>query len=292
LANIRLLNEGDIDSILDITNKEDWGYTRRDFENALHIEPKGCFVAIDGDEIIGLTTTINYGKMGWIGNVVVSEDRRGKGIGRMLVVHAAGYLKARGVRAVKLNSYLEHVRFYKRMGFEEEGRCVVFTHQGALGISARDRAIEGKAKIRKMKDKDLDEVLSLDKSTFGSDRMRVLRRTFEDNPGLCHVASNEENAIVGFTMGIGSSEVAEVGPWVCASGIDEEASGALLAATARDSGARAVLLVVPCGNDGSTSLLDGMGFKREFEAATMRLGEPVDYGQPDGIFALGSLAHG
>lgn len=235
---------------------------------------------------------MNYGRMGWIGNVVVREDVRGKGIGRMLVVHAAGYLKARGVRAVKLNSYLDHVTFYTRMGFEEEGRCIVFTCQESLDTPDEDKADGGRAKVRKMKENDLDEVLSLDKSVFGSDRMRVLRRTFEDNPGLCHVALNEENGIVGFTMGIGSSEVAEIGPWVWAGSIDDVASGALLAATAKDSGARAVLLVAPGGNDRSTSLLDGMGFKREFEVATMRLGEPVDYGLPDGIFALGSLAHG
>jgi ribosomal protein S18 acetylase RimI-like enzyme len=277
--------------VLDITNKEDWGYTRRDFENALYVEPKGCFVATDGDDITGLTTTINYGKMGWIGNVVTRDDRRGEGIGRTLVVHAAGYLKARGVRAVKLNSYLDHVAFYTRIGFEEEGRCVVFTHQGPLDIPHQDGALGERTEVRKMKENDLEKVLSLDKSVFGSDRARLLGRTFEDNPGLCHVVSNESND-VGFTMGIGSSEVAEIGPCVCADGITEEACRALLSRTAEDSGARAVLLVVPSGNDKSTSLLDGMGFKREFEVTTMVLGESVDYGLPEGIFALGSLAHG
>jgi ribosomal protein S18 acetylase RimI-like enzyme len=289
---IRILTARDIDSVLEITERENWGYTTRDFENALYVEPKGCFVAGTGSEIVGLTTTINYGRMGWIGNVVVRDDRRGEGIGHRLVVHAAGYLKARGVRAVMLNSYLDSVGFYSRMGFEEDDRCIVFSHQGPLDDPGQDNKKDMMSGIRNMTKDDLGNVFSLDNKVFGSDRTRLLGRIWEDNPELCHVASDLKNDFIGFTMGIGSAQIAEIGPWVCARDIQGEALDALLIATVLDSGANTVLVVVPSGNDRSTSMLDGLGFKREFEVATMRLGETVDYGQPGGICAIGSLAHG
>jgi hypothetical protein len=143
-----------------------------------------------------------------------------------------------------------------------------------------------------MKEDDLKDVLSFDKTVFGSDRTRVLRRTYEDNPGLCHVALNQGNDITAFTMGIGSTQVAEIGPWVCANGIQDVAAEALIRATAGDAGKNAILVVVPGENDRPISILETLGLKREFEVATMRLGESVDYGQPGGIFALASLAHG
>ena len=44
--------------------------------------------AYDGDKLVGVTTAFDYGKLGMIGNVLVSEDYRGKNIGSKLVKEA------------------------------------------------------------------------------------------------------------------------------------------------------------------------------------------------------------
>lgn len=58
---------------------ESWGDSREDLERLLAYEPEGCFIAEEGGEPAGMVTTTSYGKLGWIGCLIVGSEKRGIG---------------------------------------------------------------------------------------------------------------------------------------------------------------------------------------------------------------------
>ena len=65
----------------------------------------GVITFQDGDKLIGVTTAFDYGKLGMIGNVLVSEDYRGKNIGSKLVKEAMKRLDS--CDSVRVHSTME-----------------------------------------------------------------------------------------------------------------------------------------------------------------------------------------
>ena len=80
---LRLFRETDIDFALSETKREGWDPTRETFEIHLAHDPEGCFIAVDGDDAVGMITTTRYEKTGWIGELIVTPESRGRGIGTL-----------------------------------------------------------------------------------------------------------------------------------------------------------------------------------------------------------------
>ncbi|MGQ9538467.1 MAG: GNAT family N-acetyltransferase [Candidatus Bathycorpusculaceae bacterium] len=129
MFSVRQMREEDIEFAVQITETMNWNLTELDFEFMMNLEPEGCFILFYDSRKIGLATTISFGKVGWVGNVIVDENHRGKGAGTMLVKHATGYLKSRGVETIGLYSYKENVDFYMRLGFKRETKFTVLKGQ-------------------------------------------------------------------------------------------------------------------------------------------------------------------
>jgi ribosomal-protein-alanine N-acetyltransferase len=82
-------------------------------------------VATKDGQVIGYIVAWFIGGDGEIGNVAVDEGHRGQGIGHVLLEHALGSARARGVDVVYLEvreSNLEAQRLYARRGFVRVGR--------------------------------------------------------------------------------------------------------------------------------------------------------------------------
>ena len=56
-----------------------------------------------------------------IGRIDVKKDRRGKGLGRLLLEHLFTYAKENGFSAVELSAMDSAEGFYKKLGFVPEG---------------------------------------------------------------------------------------------------------------------------------------------------------------------------
>lgn len=289
MIKIKTLSRDDIKFALDITEKEGWEYDKDDFERMLFYEPRGTFIAVEDEKECGLITTINYGKIGWIGNVVVALDYRDQGIGEKLVTHAVGYLKSAGVRSVKLCAYLDTREFYSHMGFEVDGYCCVYSYSKSL---KKDQITNENIKpiIRKMNHDDIPNVSSLDRNIFGFDRARLLKKMFEEFPNQSFLSDIPQSE--GYIMGSDSAETAEIGPWVCSPDIEKESAVGLLLACLSDVKAHSVNIVVPEENELAVEILKDIGFKNEYRVAIMHFGESIDFAEPQGIFALYSLAQG
>jgi ribosomal protein S18 acetylase RimI-like enzyme len=88
-------------------------------------------VAVEGDRDVGvcaapLTFTLEVGGLaGWIDELYVVPDARGRGIGTQLLDAATALLRERGARAVDLEVDRDHTRacaLYERAGFVHLGR--------------------------------------------------------------------------------------------------------------------------------------------------------------------------
>lgn len=102
----------------------------RSIDDDIRANPDGIFVAVEETgEILGyITTRIDQTSLlGWIPNIGVCTDRKGQGIGMMLMQRALAYLQQAGMTHAKIET-LEpnHVgsQFYPQVGFEEVVRQI------------------------------------------------------------------------------------------------------------------------------------------------------------------------
>ena len=98
---------------------------RREIET----RPKDCFVAVAGDEVVGVVTTSADEAIGrgTIVNLAVRADRRGRGLGRRLIEHALGEFRRRGLIEAKIETLACNPvgqRLYPSVGFREVARQI------------------------------------------------------------------------------------------------------------------------------------------------------------------------
>lgn len=188
---VRRLVPGDIPAAVELVNAEGWAFTADDFRSMLSLEPDGLFVveasADGGDvggpggggaatgsgDIVGLTTTTTFDRTGWIGNVVVRPDHRGRGLGTAVVQAALDHLFGRGLSRVGLYALEGSLPLYERLGFQPVGEVVAVTGtlpdpEGGAGGGAGDGA--GPPSGRPP----LDAILRIDRVHAADDRSRVL----------------------------------------------------------------------------------------------------------------------
>ena len=78
MVRIRKMLNDDFEYAVNLTDTLDWNLSENDFKFMLNLEPEGCFVATVDSEKVGITTTICYNGVGWIGNVIVDKNFRNK----------------------------------------------------------------------------------------------------------------------------------------------------------------------------------------------------------------------
>jgi GNAT superfamily N-acetyltransferase len=101
-----------------------WNQVELDWQNVMRIAPEGCFgVECDG-RVAATTTAVAYGReLAWIGMVLTHPDYRRRGLARLLMEHALGYLDGLGVDRIKLDATDMGRPLYATLGFEDE--CAV-----------------------------------------------------------------------------------------------------------------------------------------------------------------------
>lgn len=99
--------------------------TRDYFEQMVRAPETHLFMlADDGGQIAGMTTLGVYktptGDKAWIEDVVTDTRFRGRGYGRMMIVHALGFARSLGIRSVMLTSSPARAaanELYRSLGF-------------------------------------------------------------------------------------------------------------------------------------------------------------------------------
>jgi len=276
---VRVMEPTDIPFAVELTDTEKWEFTRKDFLRLLRLDPRGCFVAADGRERIGLITTTTYDRVAWIGNAIVAKSVRGQGVGGQLIDRAISYIEAKKISKIGLHSYLSIRSLYEKFGFLENALFVRYVGKAEAGYS----------EAKRLKLNCLNEVAEFDRDRFGADRTRLLELLYRDYPDLCFVVEHH-GRVSGYIFAKGSQSGYEIGPWVCNHETSQFAE-ALLEATLNKMKGKTVEVTVPEENRRADQVLTESGFSSVGKVAEMFRGG-VPRRRLDSIFAVGGLEKG
>lgn len=108
----------DIPLFLELAAAEGWVAERWELEFHLTEFSRGCFAARgDNGEPAGFVTSLLHRQSGWIGNLVVAEHFRGRGIGGALFRKALEALRSAGAQTIWLTASKSGAPLYEKHGF-------------------------------------------------------------------------------------------------------------------------------------------------------------------------------
>lgn len=277
---VKKMSAEDIAFAVRITDTVNWNFTEKDFEFMLSLEPEGCFVLMHNSEKVGITTTVRFGKVGWVGNVIVSQNYRRRGAGTTLVKHAVNYLKLNGAETVGLYSYKETVDFYGKLGFKCDSEFTVLSGN-AFSLLADE------TNMKKAKREEMQKIIDFDNFYFGASREKLLEKIASAEKNLCYYYV-EDGETVGYVMAKVYKHYAEIGPLVCQKRrID--AAEALLKTVLSKLGRFEVSMCIDAGAEALVSMLLNAGFTERFSVLRMFSGPPAFR---ECIYAAESLERG
>lgn len=116
--NIEPFSRVDIPGFLKLATAENWVAESWELEFLLSAFPQGCFVVYaDGGEPVGFVTSLRHERSGWIGNLIVAAEYRGRGTGERLFTHALEALYSDGAETVWLTASKAGKSLYEKYGF-------------------------------------------------------------------------------------------------------------------------------------------------------------------------------
>mgnify|MGYP002396050933 CR=1 FL=1 len=281
---IRPFTKSDIEFAYESIKIEKWNYAKADVERMFNYNPSGCFIAeIDGKRV-GHIFSVNYGRLGWIGFLIVKAEHRRKGVGALLMQKAMNHLLNRGVETIRLEAVPAIADLYRKLGFVDEYYSLRF-----LGINQRKGSAQS-LDVKIMKKEMIKEIAKFDAEYFGADRVKVLMGLYHANPRLCFV-SYTGSKIAGYIMCRKAEDGYRVGPWVCNPENSETTRG-LLKKCIEKLGEDVKLYVgVPAENKVAVKIMREFGFEQYSKSIRMRFGNKLTE-RIGGIFAIGGPEKG
>lgn len=255
----------DLDAFLTLAGEEGWICDRWEFEFLLNAFPGGCLVAREGDIPVGFATSIKYGKSGWIGNLIVRGDCRGRGVGTALMKQTLAALADAGTETVWLTASRAGKPIYEALGFAAMDVIHRWVGEGTGGMAPCREPMPR------------SEILALDRDGWG-DRRDAIIDAVADRGRLFTTRG-------AFLFSQPCAGGLQLGPW---GGTDDGALLLLDDALAETEAGGRVFLDVPIRNTGQTSLLLGKGFSIRGSTLLMCRGAAPAYA-PERVFALASM---
>lgn len=265
MFHVKNMSLEDLKFAVRITDTKGWNLVEEDFKFFMQLEPEGCFVLLSDSERIGIATTISFGKVGWIGNVIVSQNQRRQGAGSLLVEHCVKYLRSKNVDTVGLYAYIDKIPFYERLGFENS---IEFTVLKGEGFSSPLRA-----GLKEVTKENIHEAIDYDHMCFGASRRKLLEPILLD-PNNLYYMSIEDKEISGYVAAKVYDETAEIGPLVCPLGRNDIATDLLKAILNRLKGYE-VSMCMPKKERAILNMLMEAGFEESFRVARMFFGPSI-----------------
>lgn len=279
---VRIFERSDVDFALRQKTREGWAVNRERFEVYLEHDPNGCFVAMEGDQPVGMVTTTCFGPSGWIGNLIVEPAYRSRGIGRTLMERGLERLRTEGITTVRLEADPQGIPLYRTLGFTDEFESCRFRLAESAATAARPEP-----EVETMSAGDLEEVAALDAEISGADRRRFLELVL--SCAELAVVRRRDARVVGSLMAMPTDRGFRIGP--CVARGTEDARCLIDTAIAAAAG-RPVLVGVPAPNTEALDMLVEMGFEARPSSLRMRLGPAIAMGDPSRAFAISSGATG
>jgi GNAT superfamily N-acetyltransferase len=195
------------------------------------------------------TSVIAAGQVGVIGNVIVREDYRRRGLGRLTMSATLDWLRSRSVRWALLDATADGYPLYLSLGFME-AEPSWFGHVPLAEIRHSVLAgLAAKVRVLLRQPADMRRLATLETAAFGGDRTRFLELVLRTPSSALYVAEGASGSPSGYLI-VRPIETPYVGgrlgPWVAC---DTGTAAALLArALAADAPWRASLGEVSDGD--------------------------------------------
>lgn len=245
---------GDYDAIAAMREAVGWNVQRWALEAVIGQSDARCVLAVTLEgELAGVGSGIVYGPMGFVGNMVVAEAHRRRGVGSAILVAINRFLTDAGCVRLELNATSAGRPLYERHGYASVGPSnVARVPRTAL----RPAADVG---LRAATTADLDELVAYDTPRFGGDRRRILALVVGGTPDLSCFVAERKGAILGYA-GLSASS-GRLGPVLA----DEPAVAAALLADAfeRRADVDELRLNLPPGNRAGEAWLASLGVEIE-----------------------------
>lgn len=279
---IRTMKSSDLDFAAESARLEGWrSETREMFANLLAYQPDGCFIAEENGCRAGLCVGICYRRSGFIGELIVRKEYRGRNIGPLLFKHTVKFVEDQGIQSIFLDGVPKAVPFYESMGFKKICRSLRYLVNPVP---------EPSSFIFPMTESDIQEVIDLDLPIFGADRSFFIQKRLSRNPHLCKV-SKREGRIIGYIQGHEAEDIVCSGPWIIG---DEKIDPlSLLRALALDTGGRKIRIGVLETNTPALSAIKKIpDIETQRSAWRMCRGKEDSLGMAGGCYGIGSPAKG
>lgn len=150
-----------------------------------------CVVVEDSTgNLVAVGSGVGYGELGVVGNMIVAEAHRRRGIGRAVLDTVVADLRDRGVRRLELYATTDGRRLYERAGFGyiQPGSRVELPRSASLAPDPRVTVDEGTAAA---------EIAAYDAPRFGGDRSGLLSH-MADDPSRPMLVARRDGTIAGF----------------------------------------------------------------------------------------------
>jgi GNAT superfamily N-acetyltransferase len=244
--------DADWQVFLALARAEGWRVPKN--ELALYRGPLAgsAFVLRRGEDVYGFVTAVAHERSGWIGNLIVPPDCRGRGYGALLFDHAVDVLERQGVASIWLTASALGRPLYEKKGFAVIDGIVRWT----LKAEGRSLAEGGRTEMARL--------LAGDAQAWGESRDRLLSPlTREGEVFAC-----------GNTVALlqGGEGMQVLGPWISPDLCPRE-NRRLLLAVLGATAERTELVTDVIESSPLQSLLRAAGFNRQGRCELMVRGE-------------------
>ncbi len=249
-------------------NRADWSYMLANGFGSGRSDVSG--------KLVGSAMALPYGAFAWVCMVLVSPDRRRRGIATDLMGRVLDGIAAAGSLA-GLDATPAGREVYRRLGFVD----VYGIKRLWAAAVAPEAAPAGRARIATLTASDIGEIAGYDAGLFGGDRAALLAHLVGRVPGRAHVA-RVAGRPAGYVLAREGRQAMQIGPLVAA-GPDIACA---LARHALDGLDGPVVIDCPDRHASLIGWLERSGFAFQRPYIRMLRGRAAPLDEPDYIYAL------
>ena len=298
MLHLRHMTHHDIPFGLELCRLAGWNQLESDWRRLIALEPEGVLVAEEAGHPCGTASTTTYGTAtAWIGMVLVHPDFRRRGVGTALMDRCIRHLQDRHIQSIKLDATDQGRPVYLKLGFRDERpihRCQGLA-SGAAPHRSDARVVGASTFLpRDLRPADWPAIASMDIQAFGADRLALLKHLSADGPAAVLPSSPSTPSSAGgplraYGFARRGSRASYLGPLVAH---DADAVQII---------ARTLLAGLPAGevywdllteNLPGVRLAESLGFRTVRELTRMYLGETMDPGEVDLVYAAAGFELG
>jgi len=261
---IRELKESEIKGLNNLP-PADWEFDYETFVKNFFAEDfYHAFIIIQDERIVGTGNVIQKEKVGWLANIIVHEDYRGKGLGYKMTKFLVDFLNDKGCETQLLIATKLGEIVYKKVGFRKISEYQCFD-------SKVDKDFNYSNSFRELKNSDLESIYKLDSEANGENRTHLIDKFFRNGFGFF----NNDNKLLGFFL-------PDFGQGLVLSR-DNQAGIELLRLKHSKKGKRTLL---PIENQDGINFLERIGLRKGEKSSRMILGKENKW-NPKYIYSYG-----